>query len=321
MKKFLRYFLIVFLLIVVLLPAIYLGPYYMQVQHFAPQPEKGFHADFFLYISPKAKEQAAKGKPVVLLIQPNNSGNSDDPEFHKDDAWWMGFGRHGLADELGVALMVPAFVRPSTDWKVYTHALDRDVFTTENHNYYRPDLQLLAMVEEARLTLKKEGFETRDQFLVQGYSASGMFANRFAVLHPEHVLAVAVGSPGGWPIAPVEEYEGQRLVYPAGIADLDSIAGKAFDPESYRNIPQLIVMGDLDDNDSLDFSDGWDEAHADLVERLFGEKPLDRWEDSKKLYQLAGANVDFQLVGGVGHDRRALQHLSTAFFEKVLLKK
>ena len=321
MKKTLRYFLFSILIVLILAPAIFLGPYYMRVQHFAPQPEKGYHADFFLYVSPKAKEKSAAGKPVTFLIQPNNSGNSDDPEFHKDDAWWMGFGRHGIADELGVALIVPAFVRPSTDWKVYTHALDRDVFTTDNQNFYRPDLQLIAMISDARLALEKEGLETHAQFLIQGYSASGMFANRFAALHPEKVMAVAVGSPGGWPIAPVEEYQGQRLPYPAGIANMDSLAGKAFNIEAYRKIPQLIVMGDQDDNDSLDFTDGWDESHADLVEKLFGETPLDRWDDSEKLYKMAGANVQFQLVEGIGHDRRALQHLSTAFFKEVVADK
>jgi pimeloyl-ACP methyl ester carboxylesterase len=296
-----------------------LGPYFWRVQHFPAKASSGYYADFYLYVSPGAKQAANAGETVTILVQPNNSGtNSDDPEVHRQDAWWTGFGRHGLADELDVVLLVPAFLRPNEEWWIYTNALDRDVLTTERQDLARLDLQLLAMVEAARASLAREDIPTEEKFLLQGYSASGMFANRFTALHPERVKAVAAGSPGGWPIAPLAEYEGEALNYPIGIADLEALTGHAFDLEAYKQVPQLIVMGSLDDNDSLDFTDGWDEDMANLVDRLFGDTPLTRWDDAEALYNVAGANAEFLLVEDVGHDRRALQSYSTDFFKRIV---
>ena len=296
-----------------------IGPYYFRVQRFTANPAAGYHADFYLYISPGAKASAQNGVPQTLLVQPNNSGtNSDDPNVHTKDAWWTGLERQNVADELGVILLVPAFIRPGEDWKIYTHALDRDALTTRRVDLSRIDLQLLAMVDQVRAELAKQGIQTEEKFLIQGYSASGMFANRFAVLHPTRVKAVAAGSPGGWPIAPASAFNGEALPYPAGIADLASLTGQSFDSEAYKSVPQLIVMGSLDDNDSVDFRDGWDEDAATLVDRLFGKDPLARWKPAENLYKTAGANAQFVLVDGVGHDRKKLQSYSTDFFRKVL---
>ena len=296
-----------------------LGPYILRVRHFPADKNAGYYADFYLYVSPGAQHAASQGEAVTILVQPNNSGiTSDDPEVHRQDAWWTGFGRHWIANELEVVLLVPAFLRPGEDWRIYTHALDRDVLTTERVDLARLDLQLLAMMDVARSSLAAEGILTDEKFLMQGYSASGMFANRFTVLHPERVKAVAVGSPGGWPIVPVAQFEGERLEYPIGIADLETLTGQPFDSDAFNQMPQLIVMGSLDDNDSLDFEDGWDKEMAELVDRKFGTDPLARWDDAEELYRLAGANVKFILVDGVGHDRRKLQSYTTEFFSRIL---
>lgn len=92
-----------------------LAPYAWRVDRFRADPAQGHHADFYVYVSPGARKKARTGA-VTFLVQPNNSGtNSDDPAVHRKDAWWTGFGRHGIADDLGVVLLVPAFVRPAED--------------------------------------------------------------------------------------------------------------------------------------------------------------------------------------------------------------
>lgn len=217
-----------------------------------------------------------------------------------------------------MALLVPAFVRPSADWHIYTHAIDRDALTTAREDLARVDLQLLAMIDTASAFLREQGHEVTSRVLVQGYSASGMFANRFALLHPERVMAVAAGSPGGWPLAPFARREGVELPWPAGVADLDGLVGRPFEFETWRAVPQLIVMGSTDDNDSLNFEDGWDPEHAAIVNRLFGATPIERWGPSERLYREAGAQAEFLLVDGVGHDRRALQRHTTDFFRRIL---
>ena len=57
--------------------------------------------------------------------------------------------------------------------------------------------------DDARGRLRAHGTPTDPRVLLQGFSASAMFANRFTVLHPQRVRAATIGSPGGWPIAPV----------------------------------------------------------------------------------------------------------------------
>lgn len=311
--------LLIVLIVLLLGAAWYVGPYLLLVEHFQADPTQGYHADFYLYVSPGAKAAAERGESVTLLIQPNNSGtNSDDPAIHRRDAWWTGFERHQIANELEVVLLVPAFIRPGEEWWIYSHALDRDTLTTKRVDVGRPDLQLLAMVDATRSRLNTVGILTDDKFLIQGFSASGMFANRFAVLHPERVKAVTTGSPGGWPILPVAEHVGVRLNYPIGIADLETMTGKPFDIETFRQVPQLIYMGSVDNNDSLDFSDSWEAENAQIVNELFGDTPIKRWDMAKDLHASVSTNIEFLLVDGVGHDRKALQSHSTAFFANVL---
>jgi len=104
------------------------------------------------------------------------------------------------------------------------------------------------------------------------------------------------------------------------VADLEALTGKPFDAVAYATVPQVIVMGSLDDNDSVDFRDGWDEAAAAQVDRLFGSDPQARWEAAQEVYLLAGAKVRFERVGGVGHDRRKLQVNSTHFLADILAR-
>jgi pimeloyl-ACP methyl ester carboxylesterase len=192
------------------------------------------------------------------------------------------------------------------------------VLTTKRPELARLDLQLLAMIDEARASLESQRIPSDPRVIIQGFSASGMFANRFAALHADRVKAVAVGSPGGWPIAPMRVVGSDTLRYPAGVADLEALTGKSFDLDAWRAVPQLIVMGSLDDNDSLDETDGWDADASAQVVRLFGQTPIARWPKAERLYRDAGAKARFLLVPGVAHDRKALQTYSTEFFKTVL---
>ncbi len=316
-----KFILITSVLVILLLitAGILLGPYFATVKLFSSNSIKGYHANFYLYVSPGAREIAENGGTVTLLIQPNNSGTtSDNPRVHERDAWLTGFERHKIANDLKVVLIVPAFIRPATDWQVYTHALDRDALKTKREDIARIDLQLLAMIDTARDYLEEKGMPSHKKFLIQGFSASGMFANRFAILHPDRVLAVSAGSPGGWPIAPIRKYKNNLLPYPAGISDLETLTGKPFDSVAYRAIPQLIYMGSSDDNDSLDFTDGWDKDASSKVDSLFGSDPQRRWSQAEMLYKQSGANAKFILINNVGHNRKELQSYSTDFFKDIL---
>lgn len=294
-------------------------PFTSRLQRVEASPTAGYHAPFFVYVSPQARAAAERGERVVILVQPNNSGRtSDDRSVHERDAWWMNFERHAIANDLGVVLLVPAFIRPATDWQVYTHALDRDVFTTPRPELARPDLQLLAMLDAARGLLGSEGIAAEEKILLYGFSASGMFANRFAFLHPERVMAVAAGSPGGWPLAPLSAFDNVDLPWPAGLADFEALTGAPFDAPTWRALPQLLYMGALDTNDSLDFTDGWEKDTAARVDARFGVDPMARWPLAEKLYAAETPNTRFLTIAGVGHDRRVLQEYAVDFLREQL---
>jgi len=241
-----------------------------------------------------------------LLITPNNSGKIDDnPEVHQQAAAEDLASSRRLADTLGCPVLVPAFPRPAAQWQLYTHALDRDTLLQGSGDLNRVDLQLLAMIENCRLHLTARGIQLRPKIWMQGFSASGMFANRFALLHPTNVEAVAAGAPGGWPMAPVQKVSGKELPYPVGCSDLITLTGKPLEIQAAREIHFFFFQGDQDDNDSVAYDDGYDAADRQLVQQLFGLRPVDRWPHAQRLYAQAQLQAQFKLYPGVGHETNA----------------
>jgi dienelactone hydrolase len=196
---------------------------------------------------------------------------------------------------------MPVFPRPATDWQIYTHALDRDSLITDKKEYARFDLQLIAMIDDARTRLAKDKLKFDKKVLISGFSASGMFTNRFTFLHPDRVKAAAIGSPGGWAIAPVADYKEKTLRYPIGVNDFKTVSGKKLDLAKLRKVPLFIFIGDQDDNDSVIFGDSYEDADKDLIFELFGKTPVERWEISKTLYSEAKLNAEFKLYPNVKH--------------------
>lgn len=138
----------------------------------------------------------------------------DDPAFHERRARETVSLCRAVAGRLGVAVLMPAFPRPRSQDGVYTHALDRDAMLTRDPALRRPDLQLIAMIDDARRRLEREGVHTERRVLMHGHSAAGMFVSRFVLLHPDRVKAATIGAPDGmelrqkkpgpWPRGPKE---------------------------------------------------------------------------------------------------------------------
>ena len=81
---------------------------------------------------------------------------------------------------------------------------------------------------------------------------------------------------------------------------------------------QLIYMGSLDDNDSMDYSDGWEQDFSDMLQSKFGQSPLERWSSLEKVYSEYAPNTEFLLIPEKGHNRKQLQEYSTRFLKKVI---
>ncbi len=266
------------------------------------QPAKGFSYPYYIYVPASLREKTAAKKTHTFLVLPNNTPKlSDDLSVHDANVKQQISKWRDVAGSLGVAILMPVFPRPETDWKIYTHALDRDSLLTGKKEFRRFDLQLIAMIDHARASLKKEKLKFDKRVLINGFSASGMFADRFTFLHPGRVKAAAIGSPGGWPIAPVDSYQKKLLRYPIGTGDLKAVSGKKLDLKTLRKVPLFIFIGDKDDNDSVPFGDGYEEEDKTLIFELFGKTPVERWAVSESLYKQAGLNASFKTYPGIGH--------------------
>lgn len=207
-----------------------------------------------------------------------------------------------VAGRLGVAVLMPAFPRPRSLHNLYTHALDRDALLTREPGLRRLDLQLLSMVDDARQRLEAGGIRAEQRVLMHGHSAAGMFVNRFVLLHPERVRAATIGAPGGWPMAPVASHAGRQLRYPAGVADLQAVAGRPFDPQRAAEVPLFFFVGADDTNDSVPFDDSYDPEERAAVTELSGPTPAARWPAAEALYRETLPRATFRSYAGVGHE-------------------
>lgn len=285
-----------------------------------PNQKQGFAYPYYLYVPPQLKNEKMRGKALTFLVSPNNTGKIDD-DLSVHDAYaknWTERDRR-WAGTLGVVLLTPVFPRPATDWQIYTHALDRDAMLTEKTDYKRFDLQLIAMIDHARKSLAKENLKLDKKVLLWGFSASGMFVNRFVFLHPTRVKAAAVGSPGGWAIAPVNSWKDKALRYPIGTADFEIVAGKKLDRRNLKKVPMLIYLGDKDTNDSVIFGDSYDEQDKELIFELFGKIPVERWTISEEIYKKELPLAKFKLYPNIGHEtNREHRKDWTEFYQQFL---
>jgi pimeloyl-ACP methyl ester carboxylesterase len=255
-----------------------------------------FHWPYFLWVPANVAPRS------VILVEPNNTGTTHDASLVHDGSALSLLGwRARFAERLNVPLLVPAFPRPRGAWWIYTHALDVDSMTTSREGIHRIDLQLIEMIDDARERLEDMRIAVPEKVLMMGFSASGQFTSRFALLHPERTLAAAAGSPGGWPLAPVASWQGETLNYHVGIADVGSLLGTDLDMDEVRSVPIFLYMGASDDNDSVPYGDAYDDDQREQVYRLFGMTPVERWPHAEAIYQSAGMNSTFALYPGVGH--------------------
>ncbi len=184
----------------------------------------------------------------------------------------------------------------------YTHALDRDAFLSREFGIERLDLQLLAMIADARDKLSGDWLPLKEKFFITGFSASGTFANRFSILHPEKIAATASGGINAIAILPVEQLNGKVLNYPLGTADIKKITGKKVNLKAFRQLPQMLYMGEKDDNDAAAYDDAYSKEERQLIYELMGKQLVPkRWEFIQLMYQQNKIQAEFKTYPNMGH--------------------
>jgi dienelactone hydrolase len=210
-----------------------------------------------------------------------------------------------MAQRLGTTVLVPEFPRPlvGADSDLDTGALSRQALLAAPGRLKRLDLQLIAMIDDARARLTGRGRELPAKILMTGFSASGIFASRFVFLHPDRVAAAAFGGLNAFIMLPVAELDGKALEYPVGLADYAAIIGHGFDRAAWARVPQLAFMGENDTNDGVPNDDMYTAEETNLVFTLIGKKMLpDRWAATQARYRTEPNSVQFKTYSDIGHD-------------------
>lgn len=264
-------------------------------------PEKGFYNDYILFI-PK---ETPRNKDVFLLVETNNTGKtSDSLEVHKKHAIELASVSsvgNNISTMLKIPLLVPIFPRPDSQPLIYTHALDRDVMMEKSPELKRLDLQLLAMISDAKTILNKLNIQIYPKIFMNGFSASATFINRFSFLHPEIIEAMAIGGFNGKLILPQNEINGIELDYPIGINDFHELFGKIFQDDLYKSIPQFIYMGKLDENDAVQFDDAYSIIERKIINENIGRNVQERYLECQRLYHENNFMPTFISYENVGH--------------------
>ena len=185
------------------------------------------------------------GKQMILET---NTRETNIMDVQLEHAMEIGMNLIRIVRQKPSVVVVPLI--PSEIDSPYYQQLSKECFEQNpGDKTYRIDEQIVRLIEKAKRTVRKtNGIDLEDKIFLNGYSSSGVFAQRFALLHPDLISAVCIGGASGSIPIPNKEFD-----YPIGIADFEELTGKQFDMESYKKIAFTYYVGELE-GDEKDYT-------------------------------------------------------------------
>lgn len=240
---------------------------------------------------------------ITVCIWPNGtSSSSNDYAVHEASTERNLSGLRTYAETYGVPILSVAMPRTR---ELYINSLHLGTFTTSIEFHRRPDLKFSDAVWNQYLpSLRGAGLDVDERVLLFGFSVPATFSYRFAIMNPEKVRAMWLGAFTPAPL-PVAELNGQPLDYPLGIRDLETLAGKPFDLETFKKIPNMIVVGENDtrrENDPLAFNDIFTEPEKVFVRENLGDTNPKRMKALHQFLVSVGVNSQFKQYPGLAHE-------------------
>jgi len=270
-----------------------------EILTFPANPEKGFHWGYMLYL-PQTMDTSKK---LPILLTMNDSGVFNSLEQLTDKTLARlerNDHERQIADGVGVPMLIPLVLRERG--AVNTHDFNRAVFTSQEPMLKKLDEQVLRMLQAAREELKKRGMRTDKKFLVAGFSSAGGFGWRWTMLHPEYVLAAALGGELV-PMLPLETMENTNLIFPVGVYDFQTYSGKKFNKKVWLKVPILLTNGAQDYNDPLSYPDCFgDEDRAVSKQVLGAGNCQQRWQKAREFLAQYAPNVQTHTYPNMEHD-------------------
>jgi pimeloyl-ACP methyl ester carboxylesterase len=145
------------------------------------------------------------------------------------------------------------------------------------------------------------GFVVQPRLIVYGFSRGAQMAERFALLYPHEVAAVAALSAGSYTLPTSEDFQHHPLRFPFGVADLNQIGGAQFDWIAFSQIPFWVGVG-AEDANPADTSRPWDtyegRTRVDRARTLVGGLP----------------SAQLHIFSAAGHEETASMRASACAF-------
>lgn len=277
----------------------------------APKENENINIPYILVV-PKTKNIGNK-----ILIESNNLEKNDI--FERSNQIGNTIERLLLISANNPNPIIVPIIPTETDEEPYYQQLSKECFElNHNHKYYRIDLQLVKIIQSARSILKQEfGISTEDKVFMHGYSSSGVFAQRFALLHPELIDTLCVGGAiGSIPIP------SKKLEYPIGIKDYQELFHKEFDEENYRKIRHRYYVGELEEialSDNRIDENGKQVPLHDMsylsrsipselgieLRKIFGKEMIPRFKSISELLRNEGFDIQYTIFPGRTHNDKS----------------
>lgn len=250
-----------------------------------------------------------------LVVESNNLESGNLQEIIEQGAQ-TGIRLAQLTRDLPCPILVPLI--PSYKDYPYLQQLSQECFSlSSDDRNYRIDEQVVRIINKAKSILEKEkGLVVKDRIFLNGYSSSGVFAQRFALLHPDIIETACIGGASGSIPIPTK-----KMAYPIGIADYESLTGKKFDLESYSKIKFRYYVGELETQNKSDsrvddfgqpapmhdmsyFDRSVPTEVGKYQRNVLGTEMFSRAQNTIQILQNLGINVQHKIILGRGHNNR-----------------
>lgn len=264
---------------------------------------QGFSFPYILCIPKKL------GESNSLFVETNNEENSEN---------LLNSAKYTVSNILKLMngsknkspILVPILPTNGINGRPYFQQLSKECFDKKlSNDKQKIDEQLVHAIDDAKdKFLKITGKRLDDKIFMHGYSASGVFAQRFALAHPETVGELCVGGAIGSIPMPLKEYNGVKLEYPVGIDDYKELFGKEFNFDEYKKIKFRYYVAELEDKrlsetrftEDGDFAPMHDMSYMDRsipnevgknLRTVFGNNMFERCRNQLSTYKNMGFNV------------------------------
>lgn len=248
-----------------------------------------------------------------IIVEANNL-ESEDSKKILEQGIQTGYRLACLTCDLPASIIIPLI--PSHKNYPYLQQLSIECFDIpKGDKNYRIDEQVVRIINKSKVILKNEvGLTASDKIFLNGYSSSGVFAQRFALLHPDVVETACIGGASGSIPVPTKD-----LSYPLGIADYEQLTGKEFDFENYSKIKFRYYVGELEtqnkSNTRVDDFGNLAPMHdmsyfnrsvpVDVGKKqreIFGKDMFSRAERTIQVLKSLGIDIQYEIILGRGHN-------------------